>query len=56
MENKLNLKFELDRMLYELIDNDDKLEKVVATILGDYEKGIYHIMFLYELDIKGNVY
>lgn len=53
MENKLNLKFELDRMLYELIDNDDKLEKVVATILGDYEKGIYHLMFLYELNIKG---
>ena len=28
MENKLNLKFELDRMLYELIDNVQKNEDI----------------------------
>lgn len=54
MENKLDLKYELNRMLYELIDNNDKLEKIVATILSDYVNGLYHIMFLHKLEIKGN--
>ena len=40
-------------MLYDLIDNDDNVLKVLEAIFGDYVKGIYHIMFLHRLNIKG---
>lgn len=53
MKYNLNLEFELDRMLYDLIDNNDNVLKVLEGIFGDPLNGIYHIMFLHRLNIKG---
>jgi len=46
--------FEIDKILNDLSNNNLELYKLATTILSDYYHGLYHVLFLQRIGIKGD--